>query len=161
MKTFKDTNQTEWTVDVTVLDVKKLREKAGIRLTDPDQLATLLEDEEKLFEILWLLVADQAKEQNIDAEQFAKRITKVYLDAMEALVGAISDFFQSLGRTELHVAIGKISSALKKQRENVASSLSSAKMDQTLTHILSQQTKKLDDMMDRLMNESNESTSTT
>lgn len=108
MRTFRDTQNREWKLDLNVFLLKKVREETGKVLTgiadnNCELLIQLHEDCELLVNVLWCLCESQAKalgvvddEQSQATEKFAMSLGGDSLgDAAEALVGAVTDFFSS------------------------------------------------------------------
>jgi hypothetical protein len=97
MKTFKDSAGTEWTVNVTVATVKRVKDLCGVNLMDVvggELLKELASDPVKLVDTLYVICKPQATERSVTDEQFAERLSGDSLaDATEAFLQGLADFF--------------------------------------------------------------------
>lgn len=106
MGTYKDATGYTWAVNLDVKALKEIRR----RVTDADGLrvdlldvqngatiAKVLGDPILLTDILWVVCEKQAKNDGITQDAFyAAHRGNVFMQAMDALVEAISDFFPEL-----------------------------------------------------------------
>jgi len=98
MKTFKDTQDRTWEIDITVATVERLR-----ALEDPvdlmevvggDLIERLGSDPVLMVRLLYDVLAPQVKEQDVSPEDFGSAISGDVLEkAADALVEGIIDFF--------------------------------------------------------------------
>lgn len=99
MATFRDGNGREWHINVTVADVKRVKEQTGLLLTSLVEdrlmpLATLVSDPVKLVDTVWVLIEPQAKAAGLTDEQFGQSLSGDSVDQMaKAFMEALTDFF--------------------------------------------------------------------
>lgn len=99
MATFRDGNGREWHINVTVADVKRVKEQTGLLLTSLVEdklmpLATLVSDPVKLVDTVWVLIEPQAKAAGLTDEQFGQSLSGDSVDQMaNAFMEALTDFF--------------------------------------------------------------------
>lgn len=99
MASFKDMGGNRWSVDFTGLHLRRVKSALGINIMDiaADDFSLLNKittDICLMGEILWIVVADQAKDEGISEEDFYKSLLgDVIIDAQEALLESIADFF--------------------------------------------------------------------
>lgn len=99
MATFRDGNGREWHINVTVADVKRVKEQTGLLLTSLIEnqltpLAQLLADPVALVDTVWVLVEPQAKAAGLTDEQFGQSLSGDSLEQMAAsFLEALTDFF--------------------------------------------------------------------
>ena len=147
MPIFKDQENRTWIVSITILDVKRLREHVGVRLTDSDSLSELFDDESQQYEVMWYLVEAQARKLGVDEVAFATVFTENFAVATKALVEAIQLFFRQTGRPELESLISKILGASTRLRGVVEKNLSSERFDQVLDKLVVDEEARIDAAM--------------
>ena len=110
MHLFKDREGTEWTIDLNLGAVKRVKDLIGCDLLCPEQpwkdgaterpLLTCLEaDIILLCDVIYALCKPKADERAISDEQFGARLGgDAILAAHDALFGELKDFFLKLGR---------------------------------------------------------------
>lgn len=114
MRKFKDGQDREWTLSITMHTAIMLRNDADFEIKDIlDPRSTLLtrlgEDSEFLGRVLWTLVSDEAKAANIDEKGFFTALGGDVLDAaINTLVAECFDFFPQAKRAPLQKAWEKI-----------------------------------------------------
>ena len=128
MRTFKDSTGRAWNVNLTVGDLRRLKNETESHidlcaLLDDDSLAARLKDPAFVGELLYGIVRPQAAGQNIDLEAFCKALGGEHvaagLDAFaEELASFFGPWFPSLG--------GLIADALRRRRAAQAQAASEA-----------------------------------
>jgi len=102
MKMFKDRHGDEWTVDLTVAAVERVRAHADVDLLDignQDLYVRLTTDPVVLVHVLYGVLKPQIDEKNLSAEDFADRFKGESIDdAFQAFMEEWVDFFRSPGR---------------------------------------------------------------
>ena len=113
MKTFDDNAGRTWTVAVTINAVKRVKGLLDVDLTDlmdgdPPLLTRLDTDIVLLCDVIFALVKPQADEQGVTDEQFAEALGgDAIIQAHDALLEELADFFRSLRRTDVTKALEK------------------------------------------------------
>ncbi|MEX2388776.1 MAG: hypothetical protein WD534_12935 [Phycisphaeraceae bacterium] len=113
MKTFTDSAGRTWTLAITVDAIKRVQTLAGVNLADitsgdPPLLTRLEVDLVLLCDVIYALVQPQAEQAGLSDEQFGQALGgDAILAAHDAFWGALSDFFQSLRRSDQVRAIQK------------------------------------------------------
>lgn len=151
MPAFKDEQSRTWTLDITILDVRRLREFAKVDIMESDSLSELFDSEELQYEVVWYLVEKQAKEFNVDELQFASLFTKNYVSISTALIEAIKIFFQSTGRNETVTLIEKILSASQKLRAVASKNLNSDKFSSVLDKLVTDEEERINKAIDKAL----------
>ena len=162
MTTVKDADNREWTINVNILTVKRLRElkEDPISLTDPQQLGGLFDDVGRQYEVTWQIVKEQAATHSIDEMAFAEIWTKNFAKFTDALVDALKNFFQLCGKQELSGIIEKTLSVSKQIQSVVSDSVSGAKMDQYVSKIVRDEQNRIDKAFEKALKEDPETTET-
>jgi hypothetical protein len=99
MRTFKDTTGREWTLNVTTLTVKQVKNETGVLLTGLfsdgcKAIGDLSVDVVLLVDVIWCICKAQAN--GITADEFAASLGGDALgDAGTALMHSVADFFTS------------------------------------------------------------------
>lgn len=108
MRIFKDGVGNEWSFELNVFEFKRTRATFG-DLLDPEYFLNKMDDAVFVVDLLFALVADQAKERGVDATTFAKSFRGDALDdAKKALWDEYLDFFPSRRRDAMRAALAKI-----------------------------------------------------
>jgi len=111
MKTFHDTTGREWTIELNVASVKRVRSLLGVDLLalhagQPPLITCLGSDVCLLCDVLFALVKPQADAAQVSDEQFGQGLGgAALLDGQQALYAELADFFRALGRTDMTVAV--------------------------------------------------------
>ena len=99
MPKFFDSDNREWTIKITSWEVRLVRERVGILLTNlmeekAQLLADLFSDTVLLVDVLWAILEEDATKREITLRQFAMSLAgDSVLVARIALVEGIIDFF--------------------------------------------------------------------
>lgn len=90
MHTFKDAIGEEWAVTLDTAKVRQLREQIGVdlfRIDDANTLEALINDDEKLVDVISVICTSQIEHRKLDASLFAQRMLGDALDnACDALI---------------------------------------------------------------------------
>lgn len=120
MKSFRDSQSREWTVEVNVSALKRVKDSTGLdltRLVDPDSdvIRQLSDDVFLLYEVLCALIRPQIEQQGLSAEEFGAALDEDSTEkAATALFEAIIDFFREDKRTLLKRAFSKVKDAAER-----------------------------------------------
>lgn len=100
MASFKDKLGREWVFDLTVADLKAVRQATGVEFTAGggsslyDQIAKLAGDFDLMGKAVWSLVKDQAAERAVDYESWERGLNRDAIRASAlALIDAFVDFY--------------------------------------------------------------------
>lgn len=110
MRSFTDKTGRKWDIDLPwgVVDAIK-KANPAFNLLNHELAEKLWEDEGEFFELLWLLVEDQAIAAGINAKDFGKAIAaKCLFDAKRAFFDEWRDFFLELQRPDKAMALEKL-----------------------------------------------------
>jgi hypothetical protein len=114
MKTFKDTADRMWTVQINVDAVKRVRDALGINLTKAVDdgfklLAEIVEDPIRLVDVLFVLCQEQAEKQGVTDVDFGRSMSgDAIMQAAEAFIEALTGFFPNArSRAMLTALLGK------------------------------------------------------
>lgn len=117
MKTFRDAGGREWTVEVNVAALKRVKDATGVDLTrvvdpDSDVIGRLSEDVFLLFDCVCALLKPQLEKQGLSAEDFGAGLDEDATEkAATALFEGIIDFFREEKRMLLKRAFSKVKAA--------------------------------------------------
>ena len=113
MSSFKDKSGREWTIEMSIGDLKRVRETTGVNLMEltvgeAPPVFEIVNDIDKQLAIVWALIEEQATEAGLTEAQFLKAMNgKAAFDATCALWDQISEFLKGLGRKEAADVIRK------------------------------------------------------
>lgn len=128
-RTFTDAAGDKWTLAITYADALKLRASVNLDLRGSlldgfSSIADLVDDDDRLFKALEILLARQMQEAGIDKSQLAERMSG---DAMQAagisLARAAVDFFREPRRTLGHAALDKGLNSVPKMQSDVVDAM--------------------------------------
>lgn len=118
MRTFKDSLNRDWQIEVTVGSIKRVKALCGVDLlniaeseqeTDFALLQKLYDDPLLLVDTLYALCKPEADEKNISDEDFARGITGDTLDvAIKTFLADLVDFFPPRKRLIMNKAVNLI-----------------------------------------------------
>ncbi|MFA9478508.1 hypothetical protein ACERK3_09390 [Phycisphaerales bacterium AB-hyl4] len=113
MQSFEDSQGRRWAIDITIGTARRVRKVLNLNLLDPAEgdppLMTRLDTDVMLFvDVLYLVVQEQATNQNVSDEAFGAGLSPdAVADARRAFWETLSDFFHKTGRADLVRAIAK------------------------------------------------------
>jgi hypothetical protein len=122
MRVFKDQSNVDWTLDLSVACIRRVKALLNIDLTLPQASDSehgtlsqrLVVDVWLLVDVLWCVCKPQAEAIGITDEQFAERLGGDVLGvARGLLLEEWSDFFRSLGRADLAAAVAKTNAMVR------------------------------------------------
>jgi len=111
MKTFRDSKNREWTVDVNLATMMRVKDSAGVNLTelskgDPPLGVRLTTDPFLVADVLTAILQPQLERANVKPHEFLEGLNGEGLaGAFAALTEGLVDFFQKSGRTEQAAAL--------------------------------------------------------
>ena len=156
MHKFSDRNGRQWSIDLTIGTVARVRKESGKRfdLLDPssvvdgEKLSTVLdEDLATVYEVLWHIVEPQAVAAGITAEQFGESMAAdCIIAAQAALFAEWLDFFRAVQRPDLATALDMLTTARTRLAKAVAARMSTIDVEATRA--------KMDSMIDRTLGQS-------
>jgi hypothetical protein len=145
MATFRDGNGREWHINVTVADVKRVKEQTGLLLTSLIEnqltpLAQLLADPVALVDTVWVLVEPQAKAAGLTDEQFGQSLSGDSLEQMAAaFMEALTDFFPKRQSDLLKTLLTKQRQLQDALADRAEAELSRLTVDQLIESVSSSQ----------------------
>lgn len=131
MQRFKDSENQDWDITITIGDVRRVQAATGVNLLEPalDEngepagegtgslpLSLLLQhDLLKFYDVLQALLEPDAEAKGINAEQFGRRLAgKSLSDAHVAFFNEWRDFFHQLRREAMAEIVGKTAELVEK-----------------------------------------------
>jgi hypothetical protein len=153
MREFKDKTGQAWPIDLTIGCVLRVKQAdSRFNLLEPDGLADKLASDELLFwELLWHVVAPQASERKISAEQFGELLAADCLfHARRLFFEEWSDFFRQLRRPDKATAVEKITQHMAKAMELVTAKISGPEMTELDQAIEARMTRTLNESFGEL-----------
>ena len=123
--TFSDVDGRTWQLRLTIGNVRRIRDAAGVdfaNITDGKVFLELGADVEKFARVLWVLCEQQAEFHQLDPEKFVEAFDGATIDAAaEALIAAILNFTRASMRAPLQTVIQAALSSRQKSLTEVAS----------------------------------------
>ena len=123
MKTIRDTTGREWTIEINVSAIRRVKAATDVDLTklvEPEDTTfkELTSDLFRLFDVVCAVLQPQFDDRNVTAEQFGESLDEATAEqaAMAILEGTI-DFFREEKRTLLKRAYSKVTKAANRLRE--------------------------------------------
>lgn len=145
MQSFKDAEGETWNIALTIGKVRQLREKLGLDLLDTQHHLQVMNSLTDRLAFVFLLVEEQAKLREVDAEELELRFygEGVASAASLSFLRELENFFQRLGQT-VQARLTKSSiEAMGKAQQRLDDLLKSGKVDS----LLEQATKEMEEMM--------------
>ena len=125
MAVFRDNDDREWSVEISVYDLEQLKTRLGIDMTESstEPIQKLITDPYLMVNALYVLCEDQCKDRGMSDVDFGKMFKGDTLDgAFNALETAIVDFFRTPAQRKamrrLMDTSGKISEGLTQAAMN-------------------------------------------
>ena len=146
---FKDKTGREWIVDLDVDTCRRVRKECGVDLAnfhDGNSHRQLWESDEKLVDVLWELVSEQAAKASVDASQFAKSLNGDALAAgLEAIQAAVVGFTRPDRRELARQIQDKAKTLTAKLVEQSAAQLASEKLAQQMDAAVARHANKIEE----------------
>ena len=116
MRSFVDKSGQSWAVELTIGIARR-----AFDIGQPESVSKLLDDPYARFDLLWLVCEAQATERGIDQAKFDGLLADegAYVQANDALLGSVHDFFRRIGKESLALLMTKSREAAQKL-ENLA-----------------------------------------
>lgn len=114
MRTFRDSAGQEWTLDLTIEAVKRIRTVAGFDLLKDEDLQQALRDPIVITDVLWAVCKPQADQLGLADVEFGKRLlaelrtdVTVFETAVDQFGAELADFFRHVGRRSVAALLTK------------------------------------------------------
>ena len=145
MQSFKDAEGETWNIALTIGKVRQLREKLGLDLLDTQHHLQVMNSLTDRLAFVFLLVEEQAKLREVDAEELELRFygEGVASAASLSFLRELENFFQRLGQTVQARLTESSIEAMGKAQQRLDDLLKSGKVDS----LLEQATKEMEEMM--------------
>lgn len=140
--TWTDLKGRTWSSRVTLAEYSRLKSEEGIDLCDPEQLKTLVADPLSVVHLLCCVHGPQIAEEGMTRGDFAEVCTEtegVAVDAADALVEALADFFGRLRKPALANVVRlalEAATAAERQANQLIDSKGRAMMDRAMAKSL-------------------------
>lgn len=149
MKTFKDNAGREWTVEITVSTIKRVRsllEVDLLEIADSDLVKRLVSDPILLCDVIYVVCKPQADEQDVTDEQFGEAMAGDAIDdATTVLLEELVDFSPSpKDRANLARALSATKRVMDRARDLVEQRLESGEIEKAADRLLKTEVDKLD-----------------
>ena len=134
MKTFKDTAGREWTIEINVAALKRVRSLTGVDLLgvlDGSLIEKLIQDPVLLCDVVYAAVKPQADERNVADEDFGRAMAGDAIeDATTALLDELVSFCPSpRDRANLGRILAATRTVMDKARDMVEAKLDSGELE--------------------------------
>jgi len=146
MKTFADSAGRNWTIEINVATLQRVKGVTGIDLTklidaQGETFTKVVEDVFVMFDVLTALVQPQLDAQGMTTEQFGESLDETSLEgAVHALIEAVIDFFQEGKRMLLRRAFAKVKTAAQRRQsttiDKAMQAVESPEFDQAIENAL-------------------------
>lgn len=111
MEIFKDLKGREWRLQITVGTIRKVRSVLGLDLYDVSSegfIQVIVDETEKLIDMFYLILEDQAKELGVDGQGFAEGFSGEVIDeATTAFLDELTNFFPRSKREPVKKLLAK------------------------------------------------------
>lgn len=148
MSKFTDAEGRDWSLCLSIADVKRVRTELEIDLLDVAGgrlYAQLLEDPVLIVDVLHVLLSEQCEKEGVDAVGFARGLRGDVLDqATQALMEGLIDFFPRRRRDVLRAA----KEATDRWMERTAQHAIEVVRGPKITQVMDQQMQKLEQSID-------------
>lgn len=169
MQTFKDSEDRQWTIDLPIGAVLRIKaaSEGKFNLLDPSHkcgdvsqldIVDGFDHLEVFWELLWHLIEPAAKEASVTAEEFGKAMgAEQLLDARVAFANEWRVFFQNLQRVDAATALEKNAKYHAKARQMVEAKLTAAltgideRMEQAMQTSLNKASGNLQESLDAIL----------
>lgn len=136
MAKFTDADARTWTLEVSTVEIKRVRAELGVDLLDvgsKELWSRLTRDDELLVDILHVCCREQCEARDVDAVSFARGLRGETLDeAAEAFLEEYVAFFRRHRRAVLTAAMQRTEEFLKKTAAHALQTINSQAMDRLL-----------------------------
>jgi hypothetical protein len=140
LKQFKDSQGREWTIDVTIGQIKRVRDlvKVNLYALFQEEAKRLFSDPVLLVDTLYVLCQQQAEARKMSDEDFGRIFEGDVLEAAaNALLEAVLDFFPSSRRTILRATVDKSNELASQAMTKAAQKIASLTLTDLLPHTAS------------------------
>lgn len=142
MHLFKDREAREWTVDISVDAIRRVKSLAKVDLmellSEGAFIDKLIADPCLLVDILYVVCKPQADSRGVSDEQFGAAMGGDSLDdATQALLEDFCDFFPSRKRAILRLALAKLKQIEGKVMDLAEATMADPALDQAISGALS------------------------
>jgi len=134
MRSFKDKEGQSWHIVLSLGKTRQLREKLGLDLLNPTHYLQILNSLTDRLAFCFLLVEQQAKELNIDADEFEERLygEGIATAASEAFLEETQLFFQKLGQNAMEALAKKSIESMRSGKARIDQMISTGQFDSLL-----------------------------
>ena len=134
MKTFKDKTGTQWTIDITVTTIKRVKSMLDIDLltaADGELMQRLASDEVLMVDLIYAICYPQCEDRSVTDEQFGELLVGDSIDAAyTAFLEELADFFRDPAkRRVMRTLLDKQKLIEKRQMEMLEQKLSDPRID--------------------------------
>jgi len=142
MHSFKDNQDRQWELNLTIGSVRRVKGLLDINLLEPEAgepplLTRLGTDEMLLVDVIFCLCKPQADENNISDEQFGEGLGgEAILAAQQAFYDELVDFFRKRGRTDRATAVMKQAKVIRMAVEKVTTIVESLDLESEMDKAL-------------------------
>lgn len=149
MRTFVDNQNQKWQICLTLRKVRKIREKLGLDLLNPQHHMQVLSSLTDRMAYVWLLCETQANEYEVDVDEFEERLMGGSFadEASEALLSEFADFSRRLGQIGLAKITERSMKAMKTGQERLTNMIASGHFDSLLDTVESEMEKILPEIV--------------
>lgn len=134
MTSFKDNMNQDWTLNLTLSKTRKLREKLGLDLLNPQHYLQVLNSLTDRLAFVYLLCEDQAKQYEVSIDEFEERLygDGFSTSASMAFLEETESFFRKLGQSAMETLARKSIQSMTAGQARVAEMMSSGQFDSLL-----------------------------
>lgn len=142
MKTFRDARGREWTIEINVSALKRVKSLAGVDLTkivDPKSADArlLFDDIVVLGDAIAAAVQPQLESRSLTAEEFGDALHEEHVEAAtRALLEGVIDFFRGRKRTMLRRVYDRTTAKMDQRREKAEAEIDRLLEDGTIDKVL-------------------------
>lgn len=143
---WKDANDRPWSTAITVNTVRRVKELAGVLLTDPDAVERIDQDFMLLCDVLAAIAKPQRDERGITSEQFGELLVGKTIDlAYESFCQDLLDFFPPSRRKMM----SRILATTQKLQTEKLRLVEEKLTDEQISRLVGQAMQKVSEHLDR------------
>lgn len=167
MKLFRCKERRDWTIDVTVATLRRIRDLAGLDLAnphigDPPPIIRMDGDVSLLVDVLYAACKPQADAAGVDSEHFAAVLGgQALADARKALMDDLVLFFRESGHEDVARLLGKHEELIGREVAHNVATLDLDAIDRAFEAVMAKKASQIEAELSQRLNVAAPGTSST
>lgn len=151
MSRFTDADGNDWTVTVTTVEIRQIRDELDIDLLDVGNeklFARLTDDELLIVDVLHICCREQCQQRELDTIGFVRGLRGDVLDAAsDAFLESYAAFFRKSRRSVLQAALTRSRQLMDRTADHAIQTINSERMDQLATAQMQKIDREIDEQI--------------